>query len=119
MASFSETRTVVRSAVFGALALVAVLVVVFWATRRDEWAAKRAALPACVERLGNEASCDEHFDRYHRECFNYTFDRGGRGRPSSFDQVGYTACVVETPDPWLEKRRVERASRAHESSTRP
>jgi hypothetical protein len=118
MASFSETRTVVRSAVFGALALVIVLVLVFWVTRRDERAAKRAALPACVARLGNEVSCDERFDQYHRECFNYTFDRGGRGRPSSFDQVGYTACIIETPDPWLEKRRAEQASRARESSTR-
>lgn len=119
MAGFSETRTVVRSAVFGALAFVAVLVLVLWATRRQEWAAKRGALPACVARLGSEASCDERFDRYHRECFNYTFDGGGRGRHSSFDQVGYTACIVETPSAWLERRNAERASRARESSTRP
>lgn len=106
----------VRSVVFGALALSLILAVVFWVTRRDEWAAKRAARPDCIARLGSETACDDHFDRFHRECFNYAFDRGGRGRASSFDRVGYTACIVETPAVWLEQRRAEKAARARESS---
>lgn len=117
--AFSETRLVVKSAVFGALALVAVALVVLWSTRRDEWAAKRAARPTCVARLGSESACDERFDQHHRECFNVTFDRGGRGRASSFDQAGYTACVVDTPEVWLEKKRAEKAAHARESSTQP
>jgi hypothetical protein len=119
MASFSESRVVVRSAIFGALGLAVVLAIVLWATRRDEWAAQRAAHPDCISRTGSEAACEAHLDQYHRECFNLTFDRGGRGRASSFDQAGYTACVVDTPKVWLEKKRVEKAAHARESSTQP
>lgn len=119
MVAFSESRLVVKSAVFGALGLAVVLAIVLWATRRDEWAAERAARPECISRVGSEVACEERIEQHHRECFNLTFDRGGRGRASSLDQAGYTACVVDTPVVWLEKKRVEKAAHARESSTQP
>jgi hypothetical protein len=86
-----------------------------WSRRSEDREVRDAALPRCIERLGDEADCAKRIDAFHDECARITRHRPDRGGgKSSADPDRYLECVVLSPDAWSEQRGQERRRQARE-----
>jgi heme exporter protein D len=80
------------------VAVIALAVVsLWWQRRRLLGEARDRARPACVERLGDEATCQQHLDAYDDDCSRYGH--------AFVDGAGYLECIVLTPDGWYAERK--------------
>lgn len=114
-----RTRSLSPSLTLAAVIAFASLVggAVCWNAGEMRSAAKKAraaALPACVEQLG-EAACRAHLDQHHDDCARLTTRRPSRGSrgPTGIDQEAYLRCVVLGVDEWVAEngRRQEELAR--------
>src|SRR5262245_43710344 len=103
----------------GALAIAVVLGLISWYQHRRDAEAKDGARAGCLERLGSASTCEERFERHHRDCFVFNHHGGGRFSPRVFDKNGYLDCLVETPDAWLARRQREREQARREERKAP
>jgi hypothetical protein len=88
----------------GTLGLVALLMSAWWQRRELEARASATALPACTEKLGEEA-CREHLRLYGEDCARLNLHAGKRGgnypQPAYVNQGEYLECVVLGVDEWV------------------
>jgi hypothetical protein len=91
----------------------------WWETRVAAGRARAAALPACVEQLGEEA-CRAHLEQHHADCARLTTlhpSRGSRG-PTGIDQAAYLRCVVLGVDEWVAENGRRQDEQARERARR-
>jgi hypothetical protein len=121
-------RRVGRRAPPGLTAVAAgiLLVLVVGAVLRDRWqrrtmgaAARAWAMPGCVARLGDEATCQDHFAAYHDDCARLNY-RTGKGVTPGITEPRYLDCIVLGVDDWIadnkSKREAADRERAREST---
>jgi len=111
MREYPESDTVVRGVVVAIALATGVVTWIWWRSYTQDREAKSGAMPSCIARLGSEATCDQHFDEYHRQCFNYTNKPAGKFTPREFNSAAYLDCIVVGPEEWARAGRDERAQR--------
>jgi hypothetical protein len=88
----------------GAALLVTLLLRAWWQRREMTAQAAAIALPACTEKLGDEA-CREHLRRHGEDCARLNLHVGKRGgntpQPAYVNQASYLECVVLGVDEWV------------------
>jgi len=88
---------------------VTVLVLRNWWQRRALGEAARAqAMPGCIARLGDEATCRDHLAANDEDCARLTFRGGGmRGSPgpARIEPVAYLDCIVLGVDGWVAQNK--------------
>jgi hypothetical protein len=96
------------------IAFVAVFTVwilwVWFQNRAMENAAREQAMPACMARLGDEATCRDHVAAYHDDCVHYAHVRPGRyeHKQERIDMDKYVDCIVLGVDGWFAQAKQKR-----------